>query len=51
MLLAEQGGKVIAICDTERFIISEKVKKVVWPKMRNDIGMAFDKATNTIPSP
>ncbi len=49
--LAAQGGEIISLDDAQRSRINEKIKKRVWPELRNDIGPAFDRVVKTLPSP
>jgi TRAP-type C4-dicarboxylate transport system substrate-binding protein len=49
--LKEQGIEVISITDKEQSLMAEKVKKVVWPGMKKDIGEAFDKVVQSIQTP
>ncbi len=49
--LAEQGIEVIALDDTQRSKISEKIKSRVWPELRKDIGPAFDRVVKTLTTP
>ena len=44
--LKQNGVQIIPFNESERSIIKKKVKKVVWPEMRQEIGVAFDKITN-----
>jgi TRAP-type C4-dicarboxylate transport system substrate-binding protein len=49
--LKKQGVEVIDLSDKERLLMTEKIKKRVWPEMRNEIGEAFDKVVKGIQSP
>ncbi len=44
--LSEVGVEIIALSDKQKSYIEEKVKKVVWPEMRNEIGEGFDLIVN-----
>ena len=44
--LKQNGVQIIPFNESERSIIKKKVKKMVWPEMRQEIGVAFDKITN-----
>ena len=43
--LYKHGVEIIPISDSQILSIKEKVKKTVWPEMRKEIGVAFDKTT------
>jgi TRAP-type C4-dicarboxylate transport system substrate-binding protein len=49
--LKQQGVEVIDFSDKERSLMAEKIKKLVWPEMRKEIGEAFDKVVKGIQSP
>jgi TRAP-type C4-dicarboxylate transport system substrate-binding protein len=40
--LGTLGVEIITFSENEQRSIEEKVKKIVWPEMRKDIGVAFD---------
>jgi TRAP-type C4-dicarboxylate transport system substrate-binding protein len=44
--LTRHGVEILPISENQHLSIKEKVKKAVWPEMRKEIGIAFDKLTN-----
>lgn len=44
--LSKHGVEIFPISESQILSIKEKVKKTVWPEMRKEIGVAFDKTTN-----
>lgn len=44
-ILKEQGTIIISLSDQEVNAIRDKVRKVVWPEMRKEIGPMFDQVT------
>ncbi len=44
--LSKNGVEILPISESQILSIKEKVKKTVWPEMRKEIGVAFDKTTN-----
>ena len=44
--LSKHGVEIFPISESQILSIKEKVKKTVWPEMRKEIGVAFDRTTN-----